>query len=632
MIAPDRHSFRDIREELDAVAAEDRTRRIALLKVLANAAATLPEYSYVASKIRILAEAEVSDLGKGIRLAILRSHTVEPIIQPLAAVGFGLGMYLDVRLGGFNTVELDAISGHGLLSVSSCDSVLIIRGLDDVAPELGRDYYCSNASAIDAAIQRAVDGTERVLDGVRGWVDGPVFAGLYVPPPQPAHGLADDQSERGQWGLISELNQRIRGVVSSRAGVFVLGLDRLASTVGLERWFDSRSWESVRLPYSSAAIEAIAPFVGKSLACAAFPGIKCLVCDLDNTLWGGVIGEEGPEHLAIGPSGDGAYFQALHRSLLGLRARGVLLAIASKNNPADVAPMFNDHAGMLLKAEHFASSQIGWGDKAESIRKIAQELNIGIDAVAFLDDNPAERALVQAELPGVRVLPFPEHPSGLESVVHAEVGLQRLEITLEDAGRADMYTAQKARASLADSSSNMEEYYNSLEQKITFRSLSEASVARIAQMTQKTNQFNLTTRRYAQSEIASILTSRSRRAFLVEVCDRFGDNGVVGAAIVESGESWHLDSFLLSCRVIGRMVEFAFLSLICEQAVEAGAKALTAEFIPTAKNMPAAKFLRDFGMERSVGDADGTDTEHYRLGLESGVVSPVPPYFEIHRS
>jgi FkbH-like protein len=334
---------------------------------------------------------------------------------------------------------------------------------------------------------------------------------------------------------------------------------------------------------------------------------KCLAVDLDNTLWGGVIGEEGMTGIKVGPEYPGAAFQAVQRALLDLSKKGILLALCSKNNLEDAMEALDKHPGMLVRSQHFAALRINWTDKAQNLREIAQELNIGIDSLAFLDDNPFEREQVRAALPEVTVINLPQDPLEYAATVRDCPVFERLTLSAEDQQRTAMYAEQRQRAGAEQSFQSKEDFFRFLEQEAELNPVSDLNLARIAQLTQKTNQFNLTTRRYTEAQIAEMAKQPGWNIFSIRVCDRFGDHGLVGVAIAhDQGEQCEIDTFLLSCRVIGRTVETALLAHMAKSAAERGCKRLQGWFLPTRKNAPARDFYSQHGFELLAQSCDGS--------------------------
>ncbi|MDP9160197.1 MAG: HAD-IIIC family phosphatase, partial [Acidobacteriota bacterium] len=354
---------------------------------------------------------------------------------------------------------------------------------------------------------------------------------------------------------------------------------------------------------------------------------KAVVVDLDNTLWGGVIGEDGMDGIKLGNEYPGAAFRDLQRALLDLHQRGILLAVCSKNNRDDAMEALKNHPGMLLKPSHFASMRINWTDKAQNLREIAKELNVGVDALAFLDDNPIERQQVRSLIPEVHVIELPNDPMLFARVIRQNPVFERLVLTAEDQQRGAMYQSQREREELEQKVFSKEDFYRSLQQEAEIAPVTKASLARIAQLTNKTNQFNLTTRRYTEQQISEMISAPGCDCFTISVRDRFGDNGLVGVAITRHiGDVGEIDTFLLSCRVIGRTVETAFLSFLAEQGRRNGARQLRGWFLPTQKNTPARDFYFAHGFAAVEQTEKGT---LWSLDLNAHSL-PCPSWIKLH--
>jgi len=389
--------------------------------------------------------------------------------------------------------------------------------------------------------------------------------------------------------------------------VYTLDYDALIAQHGSEHWHDERKWLMARLPIAAGHLLDMAREWMRFIVPLSGRTAKVLVCDLDNTLWGGVIGEDGMAGIKVGPEHPGAAFQALQRVLLDQSRKGILLAVCSKNNLDDAMEAIEKHPGMLLRAKHFAAVRINWTDKAQNLREIAQELNVGIDALAFLDDNPFEREQVRAALPEVTVIDLSKNPMEYASAVRNCAVFERLTLSAEDQQRTAMYAEQKQRASAEQTFQSKEDFFRYLEQEAELEPVTDLTLARVAQLTQKTSQFNLTTRRYTEPQIADMATKPEWNIFSIIVRDRFGDHGLVGVAIThDEGEQCEVDTFLLSCRVIGRTVETALLAHLAESAVQRGRKRLLGWFLPTKKNAPARDFYEQHGFVRTETNAAGS--------------------------
>jgi FkbH-like protein len=354
-----------------------------------------------------------------------------------------------------------------------------------------------------------------------------------------------------------------------------------------------------------------------------------LAVDLDGTLWGGVIGEDGPDGVRLGSEYPGAAYRSLQRAILDLHRRGVVLAICSKNNPPEALEMIERHPSMLLRREHFAAVRINWVDKAQNLREIAAELNVGVDAVALLDDSPVEREWVRGQLPEVTVIELGGDPLGYADTLRLAPVFERISVTEEDRARGRYYAEEGRRKELERSAASLEDFYRSLELKVEVEEVGPQTLARAAQLTQKTNQFNLTTRRYTEAELGELASSPESRVYTLRAADRFGDSGIVGVAITrrENG-SCEIDALLMSCRVIGRTIETAFLATIADEAGRAGAERLAGWFLPTAKNAPASGFYGSHGFERVAEDEGAT---RWELDL-AGSTPACPPWIDLRVS
>jgi FkbH-like protein len=304
-----------------------------------------------------------------------------------------------------------------------------------------------------------------------------------------------------------------------------------------------------------------------------------------------VIGEDGIDGIKLSGEYPGASYRALQRALLDLHSRGILLAIANKNNEADALQAIENHPEMLLRSRHFAARQIHWGSKADSLRSIAEELNVGLDSLVFLDDNPVERQNVRLSLPEVTVIELPQDSMGYAKAVRNCPLFERLTSSEEDRKRGAYYIEQRQRKDFQQSIASVEDYYYSLNQRVELTKVSKQTLGRVAELLKKTNQFNLTTRRHSEAEVARLAADPDWDVYQARVTDRFGDNGIVGVCITHRVDGvCEIDTLLLSCRVIGRTVETAILHCVAEQSRAQGISRMEGWFLPTEKNKPAETF------------------------------------------
>ncbi len=541
------------------------------------------------------------------KLAILRSFTVEPIVPLLRAEAFACGIDLEVHVGDFNTYVQDLLDSQSPLYRFAPNATVLAVRTDQAAPELWRDFADLAPEAAQAAAERVVRGYEQWIGAFRKHSQAALIVHSLERPPSPSLGVLDSQSETGQSGLIRQINRGLRRIAAGFHGVYTLDYDALVARQGSEHWHDERKWLTARLPIAAGHLLQMAREWMRFIVPLSGRTAKVLVVDLDNTLWGGVIGEDGMAGIKVGSEYPGAAYQALHRALLDLSRKGILLAVCSKNNLDDAMEALENHPGMLVRAKHFAAMRINWTDKAQNLREIAQELNVGIDALAFLDDNPFEREQVRAALPEVTVIDLPKNPLEYASAVRNCAAFERLTLSAEDQQRTEMYAAQKERAGAEQTFQSKEDFFRFLEQGAELDPVSDLTLARVAQLTQKTNQFNLTTRRYTETQIAEMAKQPDWHIFSIKVHDRFGNHGLVGVAIThDAGEQCEVDTFLLSCRVIGRTVETALLAHLAESARQRGRKRLVGWFLPTKKNAPARDFYQEHGFERQETNGAGS--------------------------
>ena len=343
---------------------------------------------------------------------------------------------------------------------------------------------------------------------------------------------------------------------------------------------------------------------------------KCLVLDLDNTLWGGVLGEDGIDGIRLGGDYPGKAYTYWQQALLQLSRSGVILTICSKNNEADVLEAWDKNPFMVLKREHFSATRINWNDKATNISSLAEELNIGLDSMVFLDDNPSERELVKQMLPQVEVPDFPEKPYLLMPFFRqlVEKYFRVYMVTSEDLAKTEQYQANALRRAEQSRFADLDEYLYSIDIQVNIIKADEHNLPRIAQMTQKTNQFNLTTRRYTQAEVQQRL-DQGWLIYCMRVSDRFGDSGITGTVFLKpvGNVGVNIDTLLLSCRVLGKGIEDAFIKTVLNLLRLDGYRELTADYLPTAKNGQTADFYDRLGMTCVSTDEDGA--KQYRMSI-----------------
>ena len=356
--------------------------------------------------------------------------------------------------------------------------------------------------------------------------------------------------------LIEQINSYLISLTKKFNSLFIFDFKKISQNIGLINFFDKKLFLLSKMPFSLESQLELSKSLSRYINAILVVPKKCLILDADNTIWGGIIGEDGIDGIKLGEDFPGNIYKSFHQFLLSLRKKGVLLALASKNNKKDVLEVFKKHDDCLLKEKHFSTLEINWNDKATNIKKIASNLNIGIDSMVFFDDSPVERELIKSKLPEVSVIDVSNNPLYFEEQIQNSEHFDHLFITRDDLKRSSMYTAKKKRENFFRKNLNIDDYLKSLKTKVIIGHINNQSIKRCSQLINKTNQFNLTIKRKSESDIQSILT-HGGIGLWIRVLDRFGDNGLVGVAIatqMQDINSWYIDNFLLSCRLIGRNI------------------------------------------------------------------------------
>jgi FkbH-like protein len=542
-----------------------------------------------------------------VRVALLGTFTIEPLIPFLQVESARMGYAADVYVAPLNAIQQELFSPDSGCAKHRADIVFIAALLEDVSPALAIEYSAMNGIEVEQAIDRVVGDLQSALNAFRHHSSSAVVLQTFPLPAHALFGIGEAMADASQTSAIRRLNAKLIEMAKTLSGVFVLDMDRLAAEVGYESWHDSKTWYLARAPLSVRALRALAVVQTRYIRALTASARKCLVLDLDNTLWGGVIGESGLAGIKLGHTFPGNVYRDFQRAVLQLHQQGVILAINSKNNPGDVEEVFRSHPDMILRRDHFSAVRVNWQPKPKNMVEIADELRIGLDALVFVDDDDAECALMRQSLPQVLTLDACHDPSSRLHLLRNTTVFEKLSLTSEDRRRGELYQAQSQREEWRQSAASLDDFFAGLEMEADIRAVDTFSEPRVADLIQKTNQFNLTTRRYSPVELASILKNPAYAAFSVRVTDRFGDNGIVGVAILErTAERARVDTLLLSCRVIGRHVETALLAFVAEWAEGQGVALLEGEFIPTAKNAPAADFYDRHGFRKASSEGAAT--------------------------
>ncbi len=559
------------------------------------------------------------------RLGIVRSYTSD-LLDPwlgLAGALEGLDVKTYHAAYGLNLGEADAGSG---LVAHAPDITLILLRREDLHPDLGRPVAAFSPDEQAALSSEVLDRLFAILEAFRAQKIGHLVITILPAQTGPALGVYDPQSERSEAAWWSALKAEIgRRLSANLAASLFLDLDEVMADIGRDAFFDPRLWYSASFPFAGAAAREVSRRIVGLGAALKFPRAKVIALDIDNTLWGGIIGEDGFDGIAIGHEYPGNAYLAFQRRLLDFQQRGFLLALCSKNNPGDVEEVLKSHPHQLLKPEHFAAVRINWEPKTDNLAALAEELNLGLDSFILVDDSDYECALVRRELPQVEVIQTPARPVEVPYCLDQVSRLELLALTAEDLKRTQMYAQERTRRLLRQNvderGGGLDGYLASLEMVMTVEIDDPASLKRLAQMTQKTNQFNLTTRRYDEQHMRRLIDAPDWMVAHFSLKDMFGDSGIVGLCLFDLSEPGlaELDTYLMSCRVIGRKAESAFLNVLLKRLAATGVRDVVADYLPTPKNGLSANFLPDHGFDAG---ADG----RFRRNLEAMPPEPDETY------
>lgn len=536
------------------------------------------------------------------RLGIISNATTHLLAPALVASAARHGFALDCVEAEYGQVMQEALSPDSTLARAKPDAVLI--ALD----HRGLPFRLSpgDAEAAQATIDECVAMVTTIREGLRA-NGAPLCIVQTVARPPEAHFGSFDRVLAGTLRhLIAEVN---RALAASLVGTpdILLDVAGMAETVGLADWHDAMMWNMAKLPFAGQFVPLYADHVGRLIAALRGKSRRCLILDLDNTVWHGVIGDDGLEGIVIG-QGDatGEAHLAVQQTALMLRERGVVLAVSSKNND-DVARLpFQKHPEMLLRENHIAVFQANWQDKATNIKAIADELALGLESMVFLDDNPAERGLVRQILPEVAVPELPTDAALYARTLLAAGYFEAIAFSDEDRKRSGFYQDNAQRVALQKKAGDVDAYLASLDMVITFAPFDETGRSRIAQLISKSNQFNLTTQRYAEANVQALERDPMAHTLQIRLADTFGDNGMISVVICrQSGTDWDIDTWLMSCRVLGRKVEQAVLRELVEAARLRGIARLVGTYRPTARNALVQDHYAKLGFARAGDGPDG---------------------------
>ncbi len=607
-----------------AIRAGEVARAHELLTRLARAEATQATVNLVHRRRQALPAPD----GPTVRAALLSSYSIETLAPYLDLELRALGLTPELYVAPFNSWTQEVMAEDSGLHRFSPEIAFLAVAIDDLVPDLASG---AGPAGLEAAGREAVD---RVLFAARRFAES-ADAVLVVHSFHSAYrspgGAVETSTALTREHWIHGLNRQLAEQLATLPRTYLLDMQEVLA----RRPGGSADHPKLRYLAAMRLADGVLGEVARAHAryVAPLKGLtrKCVVLDLDNTLWGGIVGEDGLHGIRLGNTSPGIEYQDFQRYLRTLTERGILLAVNSKNNPDDALEVIRHHEGMILREENFSAIRINWLPKSENMASIADELNLGVDQMVFIDDSPEERQLMRQVFPRVLTVDLPHDPALYRSTIELLPQLQSLVVTEEDRGRVDQYRSIRERKLAREHSTSLSDYLESLDIQVTIARADDASLPRLLQVFQRTNQFNLTTRRYELAELTSFARDAERFGFYtLRARDRFGDHGLVAAALVrKEPQAWIVDSMILSCRVIGYGVETALLAAVAAAGRAQGVTRLVGEYIETKKNAPARDFYARHGFtEREAAGpatADGSSAPVHLWHLDLGSTAVEPP-------
>jgi FkbH-like protein len=540
-----------------------------------------------------------------VRVAWLGSSTLDHLLPSARIAALRRGLLMQSYLAPYGQYRQELLDPGSELRKFKPHVALLCLDHEHVAPEgamLG-----ATAGDVEASVQA------RVADLRRLWRTcaelGCAVVHQTIPNLAPVLFGSFDRALPGSPAAILDRLDRALLDAAAEDRVLVLDLAGWSARLGQDAWFDRVRWLQAKQLVAPPAAPMFGELVGRLVGAVRGRSRKCLVLDLDNTLWGGVVGDDGVERLVLGygtAAGEGyAAFQHYARSLT---AAGIVLAVCSKNDHAVAESAFREHPEMVLRLDDFGSFVANWNDKASNIRRIAEALNLGLDAMVFFDDNPAERALVRGELPMVAVPEVPVDPAYYVRTLEDAGYFEAVSLTGDDLARARQYQDNGRRAQALETATDMDSFLRGLEMTLQIGGLDAGSIVRVTQLINKTNQFNVTTRRYTEAELRAFGADPANLVMHFRLLDRFGDNGLIGVLLARgAGDRMVIDTLLMSCRVLGRGVEQAMINELVARAAIRGIREIVGEYLPTARNGMVADLFGRLGFAPADREAYGEE-------------------------
>jgi FkbH-like protein len=571
-----------------------------------------PSWLAATTFLRTLPRENSTEKNRVLRVAIVGSFTTAQLAAILPLAGLRQGLDFVVWEGGYGQYRQAVLDTGSDMYRSRPDVIIIAVHEGELALPVLSDTPETDVAAEISRWTTLWEAAKR-HSGAR------IVQFNFATPAEAPLGHLSTRLPGSRESMIQAVNLGLGAAAGD--SIDIVDCERLSALKGKERWCDPRYWHLSKQAVSLESLPMLARHLTAVIAGRFGLSRKCLVLDLDNTLWGGVIGEDGLSGIRLGGDAAGEAFVSFQNYVRRLKDKGVILAVCSKNDEQDAREPFVRHPEMRLKLEDFAAFVANWESKPDNIRRIAKLLNIGLDALVFVDDNPAECAAVRRALPQVDTIALPADPSDYVRALSRYVMFETASLTDEDARRASQYRARAAAQEMEANAASVEDFWVSLDMTATISGLNEMNLPRVVQLIGKTNQFNLTTRRHGASQIQKFMEDSSCVHFVVRLRDRFADHGLVGVMIaMQTGSLLEIDTWLMSCRVIGRTLERTMLAHLCSQALERRAARLRGVYAPTSKNGLVRDLYAQMGFAPA-GEIDGTAIWDYDLATRGPITN-----------
>lgn len=548
-----------------------------------------------------------------IKVAILASSTIKGILEVLNVKCSNIGIPLDLYMCDYNQYAQDIIDKKSKLHQFKPDMTVLFI---DTKSFLGDYFYFSYRYSDQGRHDFVKDKFDELIGLIKKFnrhLGSRLIVHNFEVPTYSPYGILESRQKFGYFDSIRYINRMLQSYFYKSSNVFIFDYDSFLNRIGKSICFDRKMYYLADMKLHQNLIPALCDEYMRYIKATKSINRKCIILDLDSTLWGGILGEDGFSGIKIGPTAPGNAYVEFQKYLLALFERGIILAINSNNNYKEAIKVIRRHPHMVLREDNFASIKINWENKANNILEIAKEINIGTNSLVYIDDSKQNGQLVKEMLPEVLVVDMPDDASDYAKTIEELDELDWLNITEEDKLRGVMYVREKKRKQFRKNFEDIDEYLSSLQTKVAIKKADKFSIPRISQLTHRTNQFNLTTLRYSESQIMNFSRDRRYGVYFIAVSDRFGDNGISGVVILKvDGADFLIDTFLLSCRVLGRGIEKAVLAFILEQAQKAKLKSILCRYVPTGKNEVAKDFLKNnsFALEQ-----DNKDVQFWSFDL-----------------